>query len=149
MSDDTEEIRKKIQKAKTDSLPFPSDSNNLESRPEIHNLLNIFSSISEKNIDVLINEYSGKDFKKFKEDLFEVINNKISVISSEMKKLLSDPNLRASLIVLDISSKEEFLRRPTLFSMASFKTCFLQKSRAVSLMKSAPSGSSPLANTLA
>ncbi len=90
MSDDTEEIRKKIQKAKTDSLPFPSDSSNLESRPEIHNLLNIFSSISEKNIDVLINEYSGKDFKKFKEDLFEVINNKISVISSEMKKLLSD-----------------------------------------------------------
>ncbi len=90
ITDDSDEIRKKLQKAKTDSLPFPDNKDNLESRPEINNLLNIFSSIAEKDIDFLIREYSGKDFKKFKEDLFEVINDEVTKVSIEMKKLLSD-----------------------------------------------------------
>ena len=90
MTDEPEEISKKIQKAKTDSLPFPDKSQDLENRPEINNLMNIFSSISKKKISELINEYSGKDFKKFKEDLSDLINQEVSKVSSEMKKLLSD-----------------------------------------------------------
>ena len=46
--------------------------------------------MSEMNMDKIIKEYSGKDFKKFKEDLFEIINNEISKVSVEMQKLLSD-----------------------------------------------------------
>ena len=90
MTDEPEEISKKIQKAKTDSLPFPDKSQDLENRPEINNLMNIFSSISKKKISELINEYSGKDFKKFKEDLSDLINQEVSKVSLEMKKLLSD-----------------------------------------------------------
>ena len=98
MTDNTDDIRKKIQKAKTDSLPFPDNSENLESRPEINNLLNIFCSMREMNMDKIIREYSGKDFKKFKEDLFEVINLEISKVSVEMQKLLSDKSYLETLL---------------------------------------------------
>ena len=56
MTDEPEEASKDS-KAKTDSLPFPDKSQDLENRPEINNLLNIFSSIAKK-ISELINEYS-------------------------------------------------------------------------------------------
>ena len=98
MTDNTDDIRKKIQKAKTDSLPFPDNCENLESRPEINNLLNIFCSMSEMSMDKIIQEYSGKDFKKFKEDLFEVINIEISKVSIEMQKLLSDKSYLENLL---------------------------------------------------
>ena len=107
MTDNTDDIRKKIQKAKTDSLPFPDDSENLESRPEINNLLNIFCSMSETSIDKLIREYSGKDFKKFKEDLFEVINNEISKVSAEMQKLLSDKGYIENLLKVGAEEARE------------------------------------------
>ena len=107
MTDNTDEIRKKIQKAKTDSLPFPDNSENLESRPEINNLLNIFCSMSEMSVDELIKEYSGKDFKKFKEDLFEVINNEISKVSVEMQKLLSDKGYLEDLLKVGAEEARE------------------------------------------
>ena len=98
MTDNTDDIRKKIQKAKTDSLPFPDNSESLESRPEINNLLNIFCSMSKMSMEKLIQEYSGKDFKKFKEDLFEIINNEVSKVSLEMQKLLSDKSYLENLL---------------------------------------------------
>ena len=54
--------------------------------------------MSEMNMDKIIKEYSGKDFKKFKEDLFEIINNEISKVSVEMQKLLSDKGYLESLL---------------------------------------------------
>ena len=54
--------------------------------------------MSAISVDKLIKEYSGKDFKKFKEDLFEVINNEISKVSLEMQKLLSDKGYLESLL---------------------------------------------------
>ena len=38
----------------------------------------------------LIREYSEKILKNLKEDLFEVINDEVTKVSIEMKKLLSD-----------------------------------------------------------
>ena len=107
LTDNTDDIRKKIQKAKTDSLPFPDTSENLESRPEINNLFNIFCSMSEMNTDKIIKEYSGKDFKKFKEDLFEVINNEISKVSVEMQKLLSDKGYLEDLLKVGAEEARE------------------------------------------
>ena len=107
MTDNTDDIRKKIQKAKTDSLPFPDTSENLESRPEINNLLNIFCSMSEMNMDKIIKEYSGKDFKKFKEDLFEIINSEISKVSVEMQKLLSDKGYLEDLLKVGAEEARE------------------------------------------
>ena len=49
LTDSEDQIIKKVQRARTDSLPFPENKNDLEDRPEVENLINIFSSISEKN----------------------------------------------------------------------------------------------------
>ena len=48
LTDSEDQIIKKVQRARTDSLPFPEHKNDLEDRPEVENLINIFSSISEK-----------------------------------------------------------------------------------------------------
>ena len=54
--------------------------------------------MSKMSIEKLIQEYSGKDFKKFKEDLFEIINNEVSKVSLEMQKLLSDKSYLENLL---------------------------------------------------
>ena len=66
--------------------------NNLKSRPEIENLIGIYSSLSGKKIDLLLNEFKDKNFSFFKERLSDVIVKKISPISKEIKKLNQDPS---------------------------------------------------------
>ena len=88
--DSPEEISKKIQKAKTDSDPFPRDLESLDSRPEIKNLINILASISQQSNEEIINKYREKSFTVFKNVLSEVLNEEFTKISLEMKKLLKE-----------------------------------------------------------
>ncbi len=90
LTDTEEEIINKIKKAKTDTSPFPTNINNLKSRPEIENLIGIYSSLSGKKIDLLFNEFKEKNFSFFKEKLSDVIVTKISPISKEIRKLNQD-----------------------------------------------------------
>jgi len=90
LTDDKDQISNKIKKAKTDSLPMPSESNNLSQRPEAQNLLGIYSSFVNQNLEKSINEFDGKNFSEFKEKLSEVLIEKIEPISKEIKKLLKD-----------------------------------------------------------
>ena len=61
-----------------------------KSRPEIENLIGIYSSLSEKKVDDLFNEFKDKNFSYFKEKLSNVIVDKISPISKEIRKLNQD-----------------------------------------------------------
>ncbi len=90
LTDTDIEIINKIKKAKTDTNPFPTSINNLNSRPEIENLIGIFSSLSGKKIDTLFNEFKDKNFSFFKEKLSEEIIKKISPISRQIDKLKKD-----------------------------------------------------------
>ena len=99
LSDDSEEIKKKIQKAKTDSEPFPSSLENLDDRPEIKNLINIFSSLKNNSPEETIAQYLSKDFKYFKEELSNLVIERISKISSEMQKLLKDYTYLDSILI--------------------------------------------------
>ena len=98
LTDSEDQIIKKVQRARTDSLPFPEHKNDLEDRPEVENLINIFSSISDKSLEKIFKEYSGNDFKNFKQDLSDLLISKISRISVEMKKLLSDQSYLNSIL---------------------------------------------------
>ena len=91
LTDDAETIINKIKKAKTDIDPFPNDVNNLNTRPEIKNLIGIYSSLTDMKIDLLLNKFNGKNFSFFKEKLSEVVVEKISPISNEIKRLTKDP----------------------------------------------------------
>ena len=92
LTDDKDLISNKIKKAKTDNSPMPSDNSNLEKRPEVENLLGIYSSLNNQNLEKSIEEFSGKNFSDFKQKLSEVVVEKISPISLEINKLLKDKN---------------------------------------------------------
>ena len=90
LTDDKEQISNKIKKAKTDPLPMPSEFNNLSQRPEAENLLGIYSSLVNQNLEKSIYEFDGKNFSEFKEKLSEILIKKIEPISKEIKQLLKD-----------------------------------------------------------
>ncbi len=90
LTDTKDEIINKIKKAKTDTDPFPTNLTNPISRPEIENLIGIYSSLLEKKPDQLLEEFKGKNFSHFKERLSEVVVEKIYPISQEIKKLKDD-----------------------------------------------------------
>ena len=73
LTDDKDQIINKIKKAKTDTLPLPATSADLEKRPEAKNLMSIYSSIIDVNLDDTINKFSGKNFSEFKENLSQVL----------------------------------------------------------------------------
>ena len=90
LMDDKDKIINKIKKAKTDILPMPNKNEDLKKRPEVLNLLGIFSSLSNQSIEKSINEFSGKNFSIFKEKLTNLLIERIEPISKETNKLLSD-----------------------------------------------------------
>ena len=90
LTDTKDQISNKIKKAKTDTMPIPNKINELEKGPEVENLLGIYSSLNNQNIEKTINEFSGKNFSDFKETLAELVVEKISPISKEIVKLLKN-----------------------------------------------------------
>ncbi len=90
LTDDNNLIVSKIKKAKTDSLPLPSSTDELKKRPEAKNLLGIYSSLTDSKLEDALNEFEGQNFSEFKEKLSQVLVEKINPISKEIKKLLSD-----------------------------------------------------------
>ena len=91
LKDGKDEIVNKIKKAKTDNESMPASDDKLNERPEVENLLGIYSSLSNQNLKSTINDFSGKNFSDFKSKLAEIIVDKISPISDEISRLEKDP----------------------------------------------------------
>lgn len=87
LSDTPEEIIKKIKKAKTDSQATISYD---ENRPEIFNLLNIFSTAVDRDPAAIAKEYETSGNGKFKTDLADALVAKLNPIQSELSKLKND-----------------------------------------------------------
>ena len=90
LKDDNDLIVKKISKAKTDPLPMPGSLEELDSRPEVRNLLNIFSSLKEETVSETINEFNGKQFSDFKKNLSDLLISKLEPIRLELLKIEAD-----------------------------------------------------------
>ncbi len=99
LTDDKDQIINKIKKAKTDPLSMPKDIKELDARLEAQNLLGIYSSLDNANLESSINKFSGKNFSDFKQQLSELLINKILPISEEIKKLLQDHNYLDSILL--------------------------------------------------
>ena len=99
LTDDKDQIINKIKKAKTDPLPMPTETNELEKRPEAKNLLGIYSSLTDTTLENSIKKFSGKNFSEFKENLSQVVVDKITPISKEIKKLLNEKKYIDSLLL--------------------------------------------------
>ena len=90
LTDDKEAIVNKIKKAKTDPLPMPSSVEELNERLEARNLLGIYSSLNNSTLQNTVENFSGKNFSEFKNQLSDLLVKKIEPISLEIKKLLND-----------------------------------------------------------
>ena len=92
LRDSKDLIINKIKKAKTDTYPIPNSIEELKNRPEAENLLGIYSSLKNQNIDITLKEFGGKNFSEFKTNLSEQLIDKISPIANEINKLLNNPD---------------------------------------------------------
>ena len=90
LTDTKDEIVNKIKKAKTDSFSIPNEEQKLKDRPEAENLLGIYSSISDQTLDKTLDQFAVKNFLELKNQLAEILSNKICPISDEIKKLIND-----------------------------------------------------------
>ena len=90
LKDSSDEIVKKIKKAKTDADPITENIQDYENRPEAYNLLSIYSDLSDQKIETTINEFVGKDFSFLKIKLSEKLVETISPIGKNIAKLMKD-----------------------------------------------------------
>ncbi len=108
LSDSKDEIISKIKKAKTDSFDYISYE---EARPEISNLLEIFSAFSGNSITQLVGEYEKAGFAKFKGDLAELVAEKLSPINAKYNELLNDKSFLNEALVIGKEKASSYATR--------------------------------------
>ena len=90
LKDSSDEIVKKIKKAKSDSESIPDNLQSLEKKPEALNLLNIYSDISKINLEKVLKEMAGKEYSFVKNKLADLLVSEICPVGKEINKLMSD-----------------------------------------------------------
>ena len=91
LTDDADEIAKKIRKAKTDADPLPDTLDGLKDRPEARNLVNIYAALAGHTPQQVVTDFAGAQFGTFKPALADLAVAKLSPITSEMVRLMKDP----------------------------------------------------------
>ncbi len=91
LADDADTIAKKVQKAKTDTEPLPSEVDGMKLRPELANLVGIFAALSDRTPAHILAEYGGRPFSDLKRALVDVAVAKLSPIGDGMRRLMNDP----------------------------------------------------------
>lgn len=90
--DEPDVIAKKFKKSKTDTLgDMPSEKAGLEGRPEVENLVGIFSALSGQSVENVLSEFGGKGFGVFKPALAELAVDHLAPITERMRAYLADP----------------------------------------------------------
>jgi tryptophanyl-tRNA synthetase len=113
LTDDADTIAKKIQKAKTDPEPLPSEEKGLEGRPEAENLVGIYAALAEKSKAEVLAEFGGAQFSAFKKSLAELCSSRLGPIAAETKRLMSDPS-GIDAILADGAARARALAKPVL-----------------------------------
>jgi tryptophanyl-tRNA synthetase len=90
LTDNADEIAKKLKKAKTDPEPLPSDVEGLKDRPDADNLVGIYAALARTDKASVLKEFGGAQFSKFKPALVELAVEKLAPIASEMKRISDD-----------------------------------------------------------
>ncbi|MCE2687551.1 MAG: tryptophan--tRNA ligase [Rickettsiales bacterium] len=120
LTDESDIIIKKIKKAKTDSI---NSIEYQEQRPEIYNLLNIFASFTNQEPVVIANQYQNLGYGRFKNDLAEILVEKIKPIQQNIAKLKNEQHYLLK-ILNDGSAKAKeiaYQNRNKIFSIIGFK----------------------------
>lgn len=84
--DEKEKVKQKIQLAETDSDNPPKIYYDIKNKPNISNLINIFSGITEKNIYEIEKQFYEKMYKDFKNSISESIISFLENIQNKFNK---------------------------------------------------------------
>ena len=88
--DDNDTIVQKIKKARTDAEPLPHALEGLDERPEASNLIGIYAALADMTKVQALSRFGGQQFSSFKNDLADLLVEKIGPIRDEMKRLMTD-----------------------------------------------------------
>ena len=111
--DDADTIARKIQKAKTDPEPLPTEEAGFAGRPEAENLVGIYAALANTDVASVLREFGGGQFSTFKKALAELAVEKLSPISTEMKRLANDP-AEIDRILTDGARRAEAIAAPIM-----------------------------------
>ena len=93
--DPPDEIRSKVMRATTDSL---REIRFDENRPGIYNLLVIYEQFTDLSQSDIEARFEGKGYSNLKEELAEVIIERLSPLQSRYQELIADQNYLGSLL---------------------------------------------------
>ena len=113
LTDDADTIAKKIQKAKTDTEPLPSEPKGFEGRPEAENLFGIYAALTGGSVDAVLKDFGGQQFAVFKKALAEVATEKLGRIGAEANKLMADPG-HIGRVLADGSARARAIALPVM-----------------------------------
>ena len=92
MFDDEATIRRKIRSAVTDSIGVIKYD--FENQSGLANLLTIYASATDRDINDIVNQYKNKTYKEFKDDLAEVIVGILRPIQDKYREIIKSKNLQ-------------------------------------------------------
>ncbi|MGF1544834.1 MAG: tryptophan--tRNA ligase, partial [Parvularculaceae bacterium] len=98
LRDDADAIARKIKKAKTDPEPLPSEAAGLAGRPEAANLVGLYAALSGTTDADVLRDFGGQGFGVFKPALAELVVDRMSPISDELRRLEADSDYLEGLL---------------------------------------------------
>lgn len=90
ITDNNDRIAEKIKKAKTDSLPINGTTEELKTRPEVNNLINMYALATKISLEEALLKFNEASFSKLKSELIEVVTNLIHPVRLRYNKVLQD-----------------------------------------------------------
>ncbi len=111
LTDDADTIAKKIKKAKSDV--FENMRDDLENRPEAHNLMQIYAALSNLKLEHVISQFGSGNFSTFKAALAEVAVTHLSPITARMNALMANRDA-IDAVLKDGAARANAIAEPTL-----------------------------------
>jgi tryptophanyl-tRNA synthetase len=111
--DDNDTIVQKIKKARTDPEPLPSTLDGLDERPEASNLIGIYAALADISKAQALSRFGGQQFSAFKNDLADLLVEKIGPIRDEMNRLMTD-KANIDRLLMEGTERAEAIANPIL-----------------------------------
>ncbi|MEJ4023495.1 tryptophan--tRNA ligase [Clostridioides difficile] len=108
LADDSDSIKRKIKRSVTDSLGVVKYN---DEQPGIKNLIDIYSNLSKKSVEDIVNMYEGKGYGIFKEDVAEVVSEALRPIREKYVDLLNNKDYLEKIYSMGAEKAEKQARK--------------------------------------
>ncbi|HIE4258840.1 TPA: tryptophan--tRNA ligase [Clostridioides difficile] len=108
LTDDSDSIKRKIKRSVTDSLGVVKYN---DEQPGIKNLIDIYSNLSKKSVEEIVNMYEGKGYGIFKEDVAEVVSEALRPIREKYVDLLNNKDYLEKIYSMGAEKAEKQARK--------------------------------------